>query len=100
MVNLEIGARCDEVSAILRKLMLGRVRPRRFRLGHGIRVMDEAPGTNDFRLRLVAQSGGAPPHSKTWPFLAADRHFTFGRPPLLSAAPKRQHKVASHFKRT
>jgi len=40
MVNLEIGARCDEVSAILRKLMLGRVRPRRFRLGHGIRVMD------------------------------------------------------------
>ena len=40
MVNLEIGARRDEVSAILRKLMLGRVRPRRFRLGHGIRVMD------------------------------------------------------------
>jgi hypothetical protein len=65
MVNLEIGARCDEVSAILRKLMLGRVR-----LGHGIRVMDQAPGNNDFRFEVgcskAAEHRRTPKRGRSW----------------------------------
>jgi hypothetical protein len=39
MVSFEISARCDEIGAIFRKLMLRRVRPRRCRLGHRKRVI-------------------------------------------------------------
>ena len=66
MVSLKISASGHKVSAVFRKLMSGCMWPGCCRIGHCLRLSALGLNDNDFPRQQI-ESGGEPPHSKTWP---------------------------------